>query len=191
MRINAVLLLSIALTAGCASATVTNPPPPRVTEDGEEMLPCDLLISGTNVFARGTNVHEIMKDVFVVVKELHPTDMRYSGWQGEFTGGQKIEWGPVVGTLDFYDHRFKGVWKARSDGKVDISGRYEPTGHGTFPKQLESKGAYVVSTVLLRKGYPPYTHTVELWIEATDEKASNHTSDGIRQPADGLPKPSR
>jgi hypothetical protein len=155
------------------------------------MLPRDLTLFGTNVFGRGENTHELMKTVFVVVKGLRPTDVRFSGGQAQFAAGQKLEWVPVCSSIRFYNHQFRGTWQTRADGKLDISGRYEPTGHGTFPKELEGKRSFVVSAVLLRKGYPPFTHTVELWIEAPNEDPSNNTSDGIRQPADGLPKPPR
>ena len=178
MRIYAILILAFCLL-GCAPAQrqgQSHPPP--LTDEGREMAPRELVLSGANVFAQGQRAHDLMKDVLVVVKMLNPTEAPDLVFQAQFIAGQKIEWAPVRSSRPA-EYEFRGNWQVKEDGTLTIYGKYELT-DGAIARRTEREGhcRFLVPAVLLRRGYPPYTHTVELWIKQANMKASDKPDAG-------------
>ena len=155
----------------------------KTAPDTQRLKPRDLRISGTNVFSATERTHDIMKNVFVVVKWRDDyRDVIDRTVETAFTEGQRIKWCPLRSARP-PEYEFSGHWQLNEDGELSVSGKYVPAhGAAELPSRLrnDKEFRFRIPEVLLRAGTPPYTHSLELWITLKDdllwEKESHKTA---------------
>lgn len=169
MRITAILILLLS-SVGCAPSTLQGEQPTvGLTNLGVKVRPGDLTISEVRVFDDPIKTHDHMKNIRVIVTHIPRTAQDLIGFEGQFLAGQKIEWMPIRSSGPA-EHRFVGTWTVKDNGMLAIVGEYEATGNQALNPELKGITAYVMPTIILRRGSSSYTHTVELHIKKSTEK---------------------
>jgi hypothetical protein len=135
------------------------------------VTPGSLRVAGIRVFEQAERTHDLLKNVFVVLKFPGPDALighdAPTAVETAFRAEQQIVWCPLRSSR-LPEYRFRGHWKVNENGELDITGQYEPdNGAVELPARLRNQGKlhYVVTGALLRKGAPPYAHTLDLLIK--------------------------
>jgi hypothetical protein len=132
--------------------------------------PKDVALDGVNVFGAKSNTHSILKNVFIDLKFSSYSAIESASQSGivetKFTEEHGIVWCPFFSS-HLPEYQFSGHWQIDEKGEMKVSGKYEPANGATeLPARLKSEKnlEFVISRAYLRKGYPPYTHILELSI---------------------------
>jgi hypothetical protein len=154
----------------------------EMTETGQRTKPSELKLAGTNVFSAGQGAHEVLSNVFVVVK-CQPSDVMDLVVETAFTSGKGINWCPLRSSHP-PEYEFRGHWEMGTNGELCITGGYAPANgsHGLPTRLANAQNLhFIVTEVSLRPGTPPYTHTLELWMRQSNTETSNQQPEGIRR----------